>query len=84
METLTGGKPSCLVSKIKVQFEALSEDVKREVHDFWTTQASRPTGDKKDFVRYLTGKSQYTDNAKHILKSPRQKPSWNFRVYTLI
>ena len=58
MEILKGEEPSWLVSKRKVRFDALSEEVKREVYDFWTTQASRPTGDKKDFVRYRTGKSQ--------------------------
>jgi len=50
MEIVKGEEPCWLVSKRKVWFDALSEEVKREVYDFWTTQASRPTGNKKDFV----------------------------------
>ena len=80
MEILKGEKPSWLVSKRKVRFDALSEEVKREVYDFWTTQASRPTGDKKDFVHYRTGKSQYTEHAKHILEKSQTEAFLEFQA----
>ena len=67
MEILKGEEPSWLVSKRTVRFDAVSEEVKREVYDFWTNQANHPKGDKTDFVCYRTGKSQYTEHAKHIL-----------------
>ena len=80
MEILKGEEPSWLVSKRKVRFDALSEEVKREVYDFWTTQASCPTGDKKDFVRYRTGKSQYTEHAKHILEKSQTEAFLEFQA----
>lgn len=74
-EILKGEKPSLLVSKKKVRFDALSEEVKREVYDFWTTQASRPTGDKNDFVRYHTQKMQSI-----YWKSPREEAFLEFQA----
>ena len=80
MEILKGEEPSWLVSKRKARFDAVPEEVKREVYDFWTTQASRPTGDKKDFVRYRTGKSQYTEHAKHILEKSQTEAFLEFQA----
>lgn len=80
MEILKGEEPSWLVSKRKVRFDAVPEEVKREVYDFWTTQASRPTGDKKDFVRYRTGKNQYTEHAKHILEKSQTEAFLEFKA----
>ena len=80
MEILKGEEPSWLVSKRKVRFDAVSEEVKREVYDFWATQASCPTGDKKDFVRYRTGKNQYTEHAKHILEKSQTEAFLEFQV----
>lgn len=80
MEILKGEEPSWLVSKRKVRFDAVPEEVKRNVYDFWTTQASRPTGDKKDFVRYRTGKSQYTEHAKHILEKSQTEAFLEFQA----
>ena len=80
MEILKGEEPSWLVSKRKARFDAVPEEVKREVYDFWTTQASRPTGDKKDFVRYCTGKSQYTEHAKHILEKSQTEAFLEFQA----
>ena len=37
----------------------IAEDVKGLVYNYWTHDASRPTGDKKDVLRYRTGKNRY-------------------------
>lgn len=80
MEILKGEEPSWLISKRKVRFDAVPEEVKRKVYDFWTTQASRPTGDKKDFVRYHTGKSQYKEHTKHILEKTQTEAFLEFQA----
>ena len=68
MEILKGEEASWLATKRKVRADAIEEDVKEIVYDYWTHQASRPTGDKNDVLQSRTGKKQYVQHARHILE----------------
>ena len=46
VEILKGEEASWLATKRKVRSDAIGEDVKEQVYNYWTHQASRPTGDK--------------------------------------
>ena len=50
-EVLKGDEPSWLLTKRKPRVDSLSEEVKNSVCLYWTFEASRPTGDKKDIIR---------------------------------
>ena len=54
-------------------FDAVPEEVEREVYDFWTTQTSCPTGDKKDFACYYTRKASTQKMQSTYWERPRQK-----------
>ena len=47
-QILKGEEINWLTTKRQVRKDALSEDVKERVYNFWTFTASRPTGGKKD------------------------------------
>ena len=55
--------------------DSLSEEVKNSVCLYWTFEASRPTGDKKDIIKKRTGPKQYIENTKHVLEQ-----NFNFRA----
>jgi len=49
-EVLEGDEPSWLFTKRKPRIDSIKEEVKQTICRFWTFEASRPTGDKKDIV----------------------------------
>jgi len=63
---LKGDEPSWLLTKRKPWVDALSEEVKHSVCHFWTYEASRPTGDKKDVIRKRIGPKQYIEHPKRV------------------
>lgn len=48
--------------------DAVKEEDKRLIYDYWTHQASRPTGSKKDKMRQRVRKGEYVEHAKHVLE----------------
>ena len=79
MEILKGEEASWLATKRKVRADAIGEDVKELVYNYWTHQASRPTGDKKDIIRSRTGKKQYVQHARHILEKSQTEAFIEFQ-----
>lgn len=63
----------------KVWKDALSEDVKERVYNFWTFTASRPTGGKKDKCRKCVVKKVWTEHAKHFVEKTQTEPYLNFK-----
>ena len=61
-EVLKGDEPSWLLTKKKPRVVSLSEEVKNSVCLYWTFEASRPTGDKKDLIRKRIGPKQYIEH----------------------
>lgn len=64
-EVLEGDEPSWLFTKRKPRIDSVKE-VKQTICQFWTVEASRPTGDKKDLVRKRIGPKQYLVHAKRV------------------
>ena len=58
-EILKGDKETWLYIKRKVPKDALSEEDKEKIFNDWSSSASGPTGDKKDFLKKCIGKKQY-------------------------
>lgn len=51
----------------KTRSDAIDDDVKRSVYDFWCAPGiSRPTGNKKDVKRKRLGPNDYTEHEKQI------------------
>ena len=48
--------------------DAVKEEDKRLIYDYWTHQASRPTGSKKDRMRQRVRKGEYVEHVKHVLE----------------
>ena len=44
------------------------EEDKRLIYNYWTHQASRPTGSKKDKLPQCVRKGEYVEHAKHVLE----------------
>jgi len=65
---LKGDEACWLNTKRNVRSDAIKEEDKRIIYDYWTLQASRPTGSKKDKVRQRIGKKEYLEHSKHILE----------------
>ena len=65
---LKGDEACWLSTKRNVRCDAIKEEDKRVIYDFWTLQASRPTGSKRDKMRQRIGKKEYVEHAKHILE----------------
>lgn len=53
---LSGEKKSWLDLERKTRGDAISTEHKQLIFNFWSHEASRPTGDKKDVIRKRTGK----------------------------
>ena len=65
---LKGDEACWIVAKRKVRMDAVKEEDKRLIYDYWTHQASRPTGSKKDKMRQRVRKGEYVEHAKHVLE----------------
>ena len=51
-----------------MRMDAIKEEDKRLIYDYWTHQASRPTGSKKDKIRQRLRKGEYVEHSKHVLE----------------
>ena len=79
-EVQKGNEPSWLFTKRKPRIDSVNEEVKLTICQFWTFEASRPTGDKKDLVRKRIGPKQYLEHAKHVLDQPQSEAYFSFRA----
>ena len=64
---LKGAEACWIVAKTKVRMDAVKEEDKRLIYDYWTHQASRPTGSKKDKMHQRVRKGENVEHAKHVL-----------------
>ena len=79
-EVQKGNEPSWLFTKRKPRIDSVNEEVKQTLCQFWTFEASRPTGEKKDLVRKRIGPKQYLEHAKHVLDQPQSETYFSFRA----
>ena len=57
----------------------MKEEVKQTICHFWTYEANRPNGDKKDIVRKRVGPKQYLKHTKQVLRQTQSEAFFNFR-----
>lgn len=57
-----------MAKKRETRRDALSEDTKKLVYDFWTHSASRPTENKNDIMRKRVGPKVSVEHPKHVLE----------------
>lgn len=57
-EVLKGDEPSWLFTKRKPRIDSVKEEVKQTISQFWTFEASRPTGDKKGLAHNVLEQTQ--------------------------
>lgn len=62
---LSGERKSWLFYERKTRGDAISNENKQLIFNFWTHEASRPTGDKKDVIRQRVGIKQHISHVKH-------------------
>ena len=79
-DVLKGDEPSWLLTKRKPRVDSLSEEVKDTACLYWTFEASRPTGNKKDIIRKRTGRKQYIEHPKHVLEQTKSEAYFNFHA----
>ena len=77
---LSGEKKSWLYLERKTRGDAVSQEDKELVFNYWTYEASRPTGDKKDIIRKRTGKKEYIEHAKHVLEKTQMEAFMEFQA----
>ena len=77
---LSGEKKSWLYLERKTRGDAISQEDKQLVFNYWTYEASRPTGDKKDVLRKRTGKKEYIEHAKHVLEKTQTEAFLEFQA----
>ena len=65
---LQGEEPSWLAIKQKTRWEAVTEETKEVVYDYWKMVASRSTGNKKDLIRKHVGVKTWVEHPKHVLR----------------
>ena len=65
---LKGEEPSWLATKRKTRWDAVTEETKEIVYDYWKLIASRPTGNKKDLIRKRVGVKTWVEHPKHVLE----------------
>ena len=65
---LKGDEACWMVAKTKVRMDAVKEEDKRLIYDYWTHQASRPTGSNKDKMCQRVRKGEYVEHAKHVVE----------------
>ena len=71
------------MTRRKVRIDAVKEEDKRLICDYWTHQASHPTGSKKDRIRQRVKKGEYVEHVKHVLEKT-QSVLTNFSSFTQI
>lgn len=79
---LKGEEPSWLETKRNTRWDAVTEETKEVVYDYWKMVESRPTGNKKDLIRKRVGVKMWVEHPKHVLKKFKLKPTWSLRQCT--
>ncbi|VDI79809.1 Hypothetical predicted protein [Mytilus galloprovincialis] len=68
-------------TKRKTRADALSEDVKRQVYEYWQKSGiSRPTGNKSDVKRERLGPNIYASHMIHILEKTQTEVYTDFKI----
>ncbi|OPL20828.1 hypothetical protein AM593_09181, partial [Mytilus galloprovincialis] len=68
-------------TKRKTRADALSEDVKRQVFEYWQKSGiSRPTGNKSDVKRERLGPNIYASHMIHILEKTQTEVYTDFKI----
>ncbi|XP_068689864.1 uncharacterized protein [Montipora foliosa] len=63
------GEESCwLAKKRQTRRDALSDETKKLVYDFWTQSVSRPTGNKNEVLRKRVRPKESIEHPKHVLE----------------
>lgn len=65
---MKGEEPSWLATKRKTRRDAVKEQTKEVVYDYWKLEASRPTGNKKGLIRKRVGVKTWVEHPKHVLE----------------
>lgn len=68
------------LSRAETRGDAISQENKQLDFTYWTYEASRPTGDKKDILRERTGKKEYIEHAKHVLEKTQTEAFLEFQA----
>ena len=76
---MKGDIPSWQYMNRKVRSDVLSAEDSKLIYDYWTHQASRPTGNKKDVVKQRISRRQYIHHAKHVLEKTQTEAYMEFR-----
>ena len=76
----TGERKSWLYTERKTRGDAISEDLKQLIFHYWTHDARRPTGDKKDIMRQRVDRKEYVEHAKHVLEKSQTEAFIDFKT----
>ena len=75
------GEESCwLAKKRQTRRDALSDDTKKMVYDFWTHSVSRPTGNKNDVMRKRVEPKVSVEHPKHVLELTQTEAFQKFQT----
>jgi len=79
-KVLTSDNSCWSFTKRKTRSDALSDEVKRKVYEYWQKPGvSRPTGNKRDVKRERLGPSIYASHMIHILEKTQTDIYTDFR-----
>ncbi|KAK3753750.1 hypothetical protein QZH41_005245 [Actinostola sp. cb2023] len=79
-KVLKGDETCWLETKRKVRVDAMKEEEKQLIYDYWAMQASRPTGSKNEKIRKRLGKGKYLEHAKHVLEKTQTECFKEFQI----
>ena len=71
---LKGEEASWLAMKRKTRQDAITEETKELVYDYWKSVVSRLTGNKKDVVRKRVAVKTWVEHPKHVLEKTQTEP----------
>ena len=77
---LSGEKKSWLYLERRTRGDAISQEDKQLVLNYWTYEASRPTGDKKRYSKEKNRKKKYIEHAKHVLEKTQTEAFLEFQA----
>ena len=78
---LKGEEPSWLATKRKTRRDAVNEENKEVVYDYWKMVASRPTGNKKDLIKKCVGVKTWVEHPKNVLEKTQMEAYVEFKPY---
>ena len=75
------GEEACwLAKKRQTRRDALSEETKKLVYDFWAHSVSRPTGNKNDVMRKRVERKVSIEHPKHVLEVTQTEAFQKFQT----